>query len=62
MKQFIATYESERNIFKGELCIDAEFHEEAMGKFFEWLKKQPVWSHLWRVNISLREVERLEKI
>jgi hypothetical protein len=62
MKQYIAIYESECNGFKGELCINAQNAPEAMDKFWVWLKKQPVWTHLWKIKISLREAQRLEEI
>jgi acylphosphatase len=62
MKTYIAHYNSDGNIFEGKVAIDAESSSEAMDKFFTWLKKQTVWPHLWRIDISLYEEETIEKI
>jgi hypothetical protein len=62
MTTYIAHYHSDGNIFKGSVVVDAESPSEAMDKFFTWLKKQTVWTHLWRINISLHQAETMEKI
>jgi len=62
METYIAHYNSDGNIFEGKVAIDAESPSEAMDKMFEWIKKQPVWPHLWKINISLYEEEAIEKI
>jgi len=28
-----------------------------MSEFFDWLKEQSVWTHLWSIQISIEEVE-----
>lgn len=62
MKTYIAHYNSDGNIFEGKVAIDAESSSEAMDKMFEWIKRQSVWPHLWKIDISLYEEETIEKI
>jgi hypothetical protein len=28
-----------------------------MATFFDWLKEQSVWKHLWRINIEIEEIK-----
>ena len=62
MKIYAAHYESPRNIFKGTIHIEATDHKEAMLKFFNWIQTKEVWGHLWRINVDLKEVEKMEVI
>ena len=62
MKTYAAHYESPANLFKGTLHIEAEDHKEAMCKFFNWIQTKQVWGHLWKINVSIQEVEQIEKI
>jgi len=56
MRNFIATYSSERNLFKGQVHISAVSVGEAHDKFFDWLKKQAVYPHLWNLSVNLEEI------
>lgn len=62
MKTYAAHYESPANSFKGTLHIEAEDRNEAMSKFFNWIQTKEVWGHLWKINVSIQEVEQIEKI
>jgi hypothetical protein len=62
MKIYAAHYESPCNLFKGVVHIEAEDHKEAMSKFFAWLPTRPTWEHLWKINIHLQQVEKIEQI
>jgi hypothetical protein len=62
MKVYAAHYESTANLFKGTLHIEAEDHKEAMLKFFKWVQTKEVWGHLWKINVSMQEVEQIETI
>ena len=42
--------------------IEAEDHKEAMCKFFKWIQTKEVWGHLWRINVSIQEVRKIETI
>jgi hypothetical protein len=57
MKSYIVNYESPNNIFKGELCIFATDHKDAMSKAFDWVKTKEVWNHLWKINFAIREID-----
>jgi hypothetical protein len=35
----------------------AKSSPDAMSKFFEWLKQQAVWSHLWSIEIKIEQIE-----
>ena len=57
MKLYIFDYSSEGNIFSGEVCIEAEGLVEAQDKFFDWVKKQKTYQHMWRLSFKAREVK-----
>lgn len=57
MKTYIAYYESPGNLDKGELVIRASRPSEASTKFFDWLKEQPLYEHMWNLNMSIREIK-----
>lgn len=57
MKTFKITYNSHNNLFRGEVFTKQESAPEAMADFFDWLKEQAVWDHLWSINIQIEKVE-----
>ena len=57
MKTFKIKYNSPKNIFQGEVFTKANKSSEAMEQFFEWLKEQATWIHLWEIHISIEEIE-----
>ena len=59
MKNFIVKGESENNLFEFELHIQAESLSEAQDKFFAWVRQQPVYSHMWRLQFEFRRVESI---
>jgi hypothetical protein len=56
MRNFVAAYSSERNLFKGQVHISASSIGEAQDKFFEWLKKQSVYPHMWNMYVDFTEI------
>jgi hypothetical protein len=56
MRNFIVTYTSERNLFKGQVHVSAVSVGEAQDKFFDWLKKQAVYPHMWNISVNLEEI------
>jgi len=56
MRNFVATYNSDRNLFKGQVHISAVSVGEAQDKFFDWLKKQSVYPHMWNLSVNLEEI------
>lgn len=56
MKHFIAKYSSAGNMQGGEVYIRAESLTHAQNKFFEFLKNTPMYSHMWHLEVSLREI------
>ena len=60
MKLYIFDYFSENNLFSGEVCIEAKGLVEAQDKFFDWVKKQQTYQHMWGLSFRAREVKRAE--
>ena len=60
MKLYIFDYSSEGNIFSGEVCIEAKGLVEAQDKFFDWVKKQQTYQHMWQLSFKAREVKLAE--
>ena len=56
MRNFIVTYTSERNLFKGQVHVSAVSVGEAQDKFFDWLKKQAVYPHMWNLSVNFEEI------
>lgn len=56
MRNFIVTYTSERNLFKGQVHVSAVSVGEAQDKFFDWLKKQAVYPHMWNISVNWEEI------
>lgn len=59
-RHFIVKYESKDNLFKGERVVDGYVVSDAQTKFFEWLSRQPVYSHMWSLNVEFREVGSID--
>ena len=57
MKTFIATYESAGNLEKGRICLEGHNAVDAQDKFFDWLKEQPLYSHMWQLSVQFEEIE-----
>ena len=60
MKLYIFNYSSERNIFSGEVCIEAKGLVEAQDKFIAWVKKQQTYQNMWQLSFKAREVKLAE--
>lgn len=59
MKHFLFSYESEKNLFKGDIVISAASLSDAQTSFLNWLQTQKVYSHLWRLQFEAKEVASL---
>jgi len=57
MRNFIITYESSACIFKGILHVQAMTVAQAQDKFFEWVKSQKTYPHLWQLSFELKEIK-----
>lgn len=57
MNIFVVTYNSKENCFAGKVAIQAENLVDAQNKFFDWLKKQPVYSHMWGLEFNIELVQ-----
>lgn len=57
MVHYVIVYESCTNAFQGKIIVEAENLVQAKDKFFEWLKKQPVYQHMWNLSISIEKIE-----
>jgi hypothetical protein len=60
VKGYIFDWSSPGNLDQGTICIPAESLTKAQDKFFDWLKKQPIYSHLWKLTFVCTQVEILE--
>lgn len=60
MKRYLVAYESKGNLDKGSVIVPAENVAEAQTKFFEWLKSQELYSHMWRLNVEFTEHEEIQ--
>jgi hypothetical protein len=56
MRNFTVSYNSQNNIFKGVLHVKANTISEAQDKFFEWLREQPNYTHLWQLSFEFVEI------
>lgn len=59
MKCFVFEYNSEGNLFKGEIVINAQSLPLAQTAFLNWVQKQDVYRHMWRLSFSAKEVSTL---
>ena len=53
---YVFKYESVGNVFTGELAISANSLVEAQDSFFTWIKRQPVYQHMWNLHFQIREI------
>ena len=60
MKHFTVEYASVNNCFLGSRVVSAETLSDAQTMFFEWLKKQSVYGHMWRLDFAFTEHKTLE--
>lgn len=60
MKYFTVQYSSKGNVFSGNGILAAETLAEAQTMFFEWLKKQSSYSHLYRLEFEFKEYKTLK--
>jgi hypothetical protein len=56
MRNFTVEYNSCNNIFKGTLHVKASTISEAQDKFFEWLREQATYPHLWQLTFKFTEI------
>lgn len=58
MKTYRIQWSSPRNIVKNdEVIVRAETLVQAQDKFFEWLRRQPVYRHMWAMSMEMVEVD-----
>ena len=62
MRTFMVDWYSEGNIEKGTVVVRAAGLVEAQDKFLGWLKKQPIYEHMWRLSFALEEAKECEVI
>ena len=61
MKTFNVEWSSPKNfVEKTRVIVRADNVVAAQDKFFAWLKRQPVYSHMWCLNMEMSEVEYVE--
>ena len=60
MKNYLAGYSSENNLFTGMRLIKAVDLPHAQSQFFQWLSCQPVYSHMWQISVRFETVDTLE--
>ena len=58
MKTFLVVYNSEGNLFAGKRTFEAESIGVAQSIFFEWLKQQSTFQHLWRLEFAFEEINK----
>jgi hypothetical protein len=56
MRNFIVTYNSQNNMFKGVLHVKANTPADAQDKFFNWLREQSTYPHLWQLSFEFVEI------
>lgn len=57
-RTFIVTWSSPGNITSGkQVVISADNIVQAQDKFWTWLRKQPVFQHMWKLNFEMVECE-----
>jgi hypothetical protein len=56
MRNFTVNYNSQCNVFKGVLHVEASTVSEAQDKFLNWLIKQPTYAHLWQLSFEFVEI------
>lgn len=56
MRNFVIGYSSHSNVFKGHIHVKANTVSEAQDKFFQWLREQPTYAHLWDLTFAVQEI------
>ncbi len=56
MRHFTVTYNSQNNVFKGVLHVEAMTISDAQDKFIAWLREQPSYTHLWQLSFEFVEI------
>jgi len=56
MRRYLAKATSPGNIWEGSVILKATNLVEAQGKFFDWLEKQTVYPHMWRLELTITEL------
>lgn len=56
MRNFIVSYHSSSNVFKGHIHVKAVTVSDAQDKFFNWVRQQPTYPHLWDLTFSMQEI------
>jgi hypothetical protein len=56
MRNFIVSYNSAGNLFKGHVHVSATTVSEAQDKFLNWLRNQPTYAHLWDLSFVVKEI------
>lgn len=56
MRDFIVSYSSQNNTFKGHLHVKACTLADAQDKFLQWLREQPSYTHLWHLTFVFEEI------
>jgi len=59
MRHFTVAYNSFGNLFEGSMIVSANTLADAQTLFFEWLKKQSTYNHLWRLEFEFKEYKIL---
>lgn len=56
-KLYLFTAQSTGNVFKASIAIEANSLVQAQDKFLDWLKKQPVYQHMWNLTFECKELD-----
>jgi len=57
MRTFQVTWFSEGNLEKGTVVVLATSLVEAQDKFLAWLKKKPIYQHMWNLSFAFTEID-----
>ena len=59
-KRYLAIATSPGNVWARRVVIEAKNVVEAQDKFFAWLKTEPVYTHMWRLDMQLELLDDVE--
>ena len=57
MNTYEVTWTSEGNIEKGTVVVRADNLVETQDKFLDWLKKKPLYQHMWQLSFAVKEID-----
>ena len=60
MNTYKVTWFSEKNIDRGTVIVRASCLTDAQDKCIDWIKKRPLYQHMWHLSFSLEEVDYAE--